>query len=171
MTGPAGLNALIGSAETQLFAQTPAFRADQYGIRTVLQMGDQRIKFEIVLEGRVSLETPDLDDRVCGISTLTQLDLATSKLLANSDRWADDGAFSRDLIDLAMMKVTLRLLRQAVAKAEGAYGQSICRDLGKAIDRVQNRHGWLEYCMKAMSITLPKVVVWERIRSLKRVLP
>jgi Nucleotidyl transferase AbiEii toxin, Type IV TA system len=171
LTGPAGLSALIGTAETQLFAQKPAFRADQYGIRTVLQMGDQRIKFEIVLEGRIQLEKPALDDQICGVSMLTPLDLATSKLLANSDRWADDGAFSRDLIDLAMMKVPLRLLRQAVAKAEGAYGQSICRDLGKAIDRVQNRHGWLEHCMKVMSITLPKAVVWERIRSLKRVLP
>ena len=53
--------------------------------------------------------------------------MATSKLLANSDRWMDDGVFSRDLIDLAMMAPALPLLRQAVAKAEQAYGTSICR--------------------------------------------
>lgn len=49
--------------------------------------------------------------------------MATSKLLANSDRWGDDGVFSRDLIDLAMMRPSLGLLRQAVAKAEQAYGR------------------------------------------------
>jgi len=30
--------------------------------------------------------------------------MATSKLLANSDRWADEGVFNRDVIDLAMMQ-------------------------------------------------------------------
>ena len=39
--------------------------------------------------------------------------MATSKLLANSDRGGDDGVFSRDLIDLAMMAPGLALLRQA----------------------------------------------------------
>ncbi|NTV11181.1 MAG: DUF1302 domain-containing protein [Zoogloea sp.] len=38
---------------------------------------------------------PGKDDVVCGIGTLTPLDLAASKLLANSDRQADDGVFSQ----------------------------------------------------------------------------
>ncbi|QVL49510.1 MAG: hypothetical protein KFB96_03055 [Thiocapsa sp.] len=38
---------------------------------------------------------PAASDEVCGIATLTPLDMATGKLLANSDRWADDAAFSR----------------------------------------------------------------------------
>lgn len=70
-----------------------------------------------------------------------------------------------------MMRPTLPLLRQAVAKAEQAYGQSICRDLEKAIDKLQTRHGWLERCMQAMAISLPKAVLWQRIRALCRVLP
>ena len=77
---------------------------------------------------------------------LTPLDMAASKLLANSDRWPDDGVFSRDLIDLAMMKPSLALLRQAVAKAEGACGAAVRRDLQRAIDRMQARTGWLERC-------------------------
>lgn len=48
--------------------------------------------------------------------------LATSKLLANSDRQADDGVFSRYLIDLAMMDLPLPHLRAAVDKATQAYG-------------------------------------------------
>lgn len=107
---------------------------------------------------------------VCGVSTLTPLDLATSKLLANADRQADDGVFSRDVIDLAMMDLRLPLLRQALAKAELAYGPAVSRDLGKAIDRLQQRHGWLERCMQAMAMTLPKAVLWQKIRTLRKLL-
>ena len=46
-----------------------------------------------------------------GFSALTILDMAACKLLANSDRWADDGVFSRVLTDLAMIQPKLSLLR------------------------------------------------------------
>lgn len=169
LTGPAGFAGLL-RAGSAAFIQTRECRADQYGIRTSLLVTDQPIKFEIVLEARIALAAPAASDEVCGIATLSTLDLATSKLLANADRWSDDGVFSRDVIDLAMMRPSLPLLRQAVTKAEQAYGQSICRDLEKAIDKLQTRHGWLERCMLAMAITLPKAVLWQRIRALRRVL-
>ena len=92
-------------------------------------------------------------------------------MLANSDRWSDDGVFSRDVIDLAMMRPALPLLRKAMLKAEAAYGQAIARDLGRAIDKLQSRHDWLERCMQAMAISLPKAVLWANIRALRRVLP
>ena len=79
-------------------------RADQYGIRTQIRSGESTIKFEIVLEARIDLSVPDDGDRVCGIQTLAPIDLAAEKLLANADRWADDSVYSRDLIDLAMMR-------------------------------------------------------------------
>jgi hypothetical protein len=53
-----------------------------------------------------------MDTYVCGIATLTPLDMLTSKLLANSDRWNDDGVFNRDVIDLAMMSPPLPMLRR-----------------------------------------------------------
>lgn len=99
------------------------------------------------------------------------MDLAASKLLANSDRWADDGVFSRDVIDLAMMRPRLRLLRQAADKAAHAYGEAILRDLDKAITRIHARPGWLERCMEAMAVSVPKAQLWQRIRELRRVLP
>jgi hypothetical protein len=104
------------------------------------------------------------------VATLTALDMAASKLLANSDRWSDDSVFSRDVIDLAMMRPSLPLLRQAKAKAEGAYGEAIGRDLEKAIAKLQTRRDWLERCIQVMAMSLPKAVLWERIRSLRRVL-
>ena len=169
LIGPAGFAGLLRAGSTA-FIQARECRADQYGIRTSLLVADQPIKFEIVLEARIALEVPAASDEVCGIATLSRLDLATSKLLANADRWSDDGVFSRDVIDLAMMRPTLPLLRQVVTKAEQTYGQAICRDLEKAIDKLQTRHGWLERCMQAMAITLPKAVLWQRIRALRRVL-
>jgi hypothetical protein len=169
LTGANGIAAIV-RAGTAPLAQTREIRADQYGIRTMLQVADQSIKFEIILEGRIELAPPGASDEICGIATLTPLDMATSKLLANSDRWNDDGVFNRDIIDLAMMNPSLALLRSAVAKAETAYGQAIRKDLEKAIDRMQDRHGWLERCMQIMAMNLPKAVVWQQLRKLRRVL-
>ena len=166
-TGVGGLNAIVRTGAQPLRALREV-RVDQYGIRTLVQMDGQAIKFEIVREARIGLEPPGPSDVVCGISTLTPLDLATSKLLANSDRWADDGVFSRDVIDLAMMGLRLPVLREALHKAEQAYGPSVARDLGRAIDRLQERNGWLERCMQAMAMTMPKAVLWQKIRTLSK---
>ncbi len=169
LAGTDGINAILLPGQPPL-VELRDIRADQYGIRTMLSVDDQPIKFEIVLEARIKLSAPTAKDVVCGIPTLTVLDMATSKLLANSDRWADDGVFNRDLIDLAMMQPRLPLLRQAIAKAEAAYGQAIRVDLEKAILRLQQRQGWLERCMQAMAMTLPKALLWQRVRNLHKAL-
>lgn len=168
LMGTGGINTIL--LPGQSLAQVRGIRADQYGIRTILSVDGQPIKFEIVLEGRIELAAPTAKDDVCGIATLTVLDMLASKLLANSDRWADDGVFSRDLIDIAMMQPRLPLLRQAIAKAESAYGQAVRVDLEKAIHLIQQRQEWLEHCMQAMSMTLPKALVWQRLRNLHKAL-
>ena len=170
MTGPPGIMAIVNPG-IAVVSQTREVRADQYGIRTAVSVDGQPIKFEIILEGRIQLAEPRAADQICGVATLTALDMATSKLLANSDRGGDDGVFSRDLIDLAMMAPGLALLRQAVDKAEAAYGQSILGDLQKAINAIQNRPGRLERCMQVMAMTAPRAVLWQKIRALRRVFP
>ena len=171
LTGPHGLAAITHPHALPLITLRE-IRADQYGIRTQVQMDGQAIKFEIVREGRIALAPPGPEDVVCGVSTLTSLDLAASKLLANSDRQADDGVFSRDVIDLAMMELPLPALRAALAKAQEAYGAAVERDLSKAIDRIQHRTGWLERCMQAMAMQgIAKALVWKRIRALRRIVP
>jgi hypothetical protein len=169
LTGVNGIAAIVRE-DAEPLTQDRQIRTDQYGIRTLLRVADQLIKFEIILEGRIELAAPKTGDVVCSIATLTPLDMATSKLLANSDRWGDDGVFNRDIIDLAMMNPSLVLQRQAVAKAETAYGQAIRQDLDEALQRLQNRRGWLERCMQAMAINLPKAVVWKNLRALRKVL-
>ena len=170
LTGAEGLNALVRHGAPAL-RMTRDVRADQYGIRTEVQMDGAAIKFEIVREARIAFEAPRADDRVCGVPSLRVVDLVASKLLANSDRHADDGVFSRDLIDLAMINPRLPLLRAALAKAGTAYGESVARDLTRAIDAMQRRDGWLERCMHAMAMTVPRALVWQRVRALRRVLP
>jgi len=149
--------------------QVREVRADQYGLRTVVRVDGIEIKFEIMLEGRITLDAPGTDDTICGVATLTPLDMAASKLLANSDRWADDAVFGRDLIDLAMMVPPKKLLAAAIEKARGAYGDSIEKDLGKAIDALRTRPHRLDQCMEAMQMrSVPKALLWKRIKALAR---
>ena len=166
LSGAEGINAITRPGK--LLAQTRDMRADQYGIHTMLRVGGVEIKFEIVLEGRITLDPPGVDDRICGVAVLTPLDAAASILLAHSDRWRDDATMCRDLIDLAMMAPPKKLLRQAIDKAALAYGASIEGDLAKAIGHLRERPQRLDQCMQAMRITaLPKAVLWQRIKALE----
>lgn len=164
--GEDGIGALL--ARRSVVETSAAVRADQYGLRTYLDVADVRIKFEIIFEARIELDGPGADDTICEVSTLTVRDMAATKLLANSDRWADQGVFSRDLIDLAMMEPGPGTWRNALDKAESASGDAIRRDLGNAIKLVRSREAWLDRCMKALSIELPKALLWQRISRLER---
>jgi Nucleotidyl transferase AbiEii toxin, Type IV TA system len=167
LTGPGGVQALAKPG--LVLNQVREMRADQYGIRTLLRVDGIDIKFEIVLEGRIALDAPSADDRICGVTTLTPLDMAASKLLANSDRWRDDAVLSRDLIDLAMMAPPKKLLQLAIDKAKAAYGDSVDADLAKAIQDLRDRPHRLDHCMQVMRMdTVSKAVLWARIRALSR---
>lgn len=106
---------------------------DGYGIRTSVLVAGIAIKFEIIHEGRIDLDTPSLGDEICGLRILTRTDQVATKLLANDDRWADTSTFSRDLIDLAMMKP------DAVALKAGAQGGRCVRQDGRR-DSQQSSH-------------------------------
>lgn len=166
LTGPAGVRSIARPGA--LLEAAREVRADQYGIRTLLRTDAIGIKFEIVSEGRIALETPGAGDTICGVATLTPLDMAASKLLANSDRWGDDAVMSRDLIDLAMMGPGAALFRAALAKAGTAYGKSVAADLDKAIEALRARPQRLDRCMEALQMTtVPKALLWKRIKALK----
>lgn len=143
-------------------------RADQYGIRARLEVADQPVKFEIVREARIELDKPGTGDELCGIATLSVVDMASCKLLANSDRFLDDSTFNRDLIDLAMLAPNRQVLKTALAKAETAYGDSIRRDLSRAAERLRQRDGWLDACVRGLAINVPNATLWQRVRDLLR---
>jgi hypothetical protein len=165
LTGAHGIGAITRAGH--VLDQVRDMRADQYGLRTMLQIEGVAIKFEVVLEARIALETSGPADRILGVATLTPLDMVATKLLALSDRWRDDAVLSRDLIDLAMMSPPKRLLRQAIDKASGTYGDSIQADLVKAIEALRSRPHRLDRCMEAMRMTgVSKAALWTRIKGL-----
>lgn len=150
-------------------AATRELRADQYGIRGFVETGRTPIKFEIVSEGRIALETPGRSDEVCGVGTLRTVDLAASKLLANVDRWRDDSVFSRDVIDLAFMPLPPRVFAPALDKAGEAYGKrDVVAALEQALSGLREREGRLQRCLAALSIDGPPAALVQRLRRLER---
>lgn len=142
------------------------------GTCIALRFGEYRESVDIDFLVSDAAGYRDLRELLTGPSGLAPITrVAASKLLANSDRQADDGVFSRDVIDLAMMDLALPALRAALRKAEQAYGVAVTRDLAKALSRLQAREGWLDRCMRAMAMEMPKAVLWQKIRRLKHLLP
>lgn len=138
---------------------------DTYGIRGSVLADGVAIKFEIVHEGRITLDQPGPGDEICGIRTLTRTDQIARKLLANDDRWADSSVFSRDLIDLATMESSTAALAAGAEKAVDDYGCSVGEALAKAVDHFRKRPQRLDRCLDALRIELPRAVVWETIRG------
>lgn len=147
-------------------ASVPEIRADQYGIRTRLSVAASIIKFEIIFEARINFAEPGPKDQIGGISTLSEVDLAASKLLANVDRWADAGVYSRDVIDLAMLELSKRALSQAFEKAESAYGDAVKRDLHKAVNLLKSRPDRLAACLESLAMDMPQALMLDRLKRL-----
>jgi hypothetical protein len=164
-----GLQALMKSTDASQL-QTSDTRSDQYGIRTKVFVEGKPIKFEIVLEGRIGLANPGKKDSILGVASLTKLDMAASKLLANSDRGLDMGMHCRDVIDLAMLNLSKSEFAEAAIKGEAAYGEAIFKDLAKVIDMLGEANGLLERCMKAMDVSVPRAFLWQNISKLKKLL-
>lgn len=142
-------------------------KIDQYGIRCALDFGDSRpIKFEIVFEGRVQLADPLPEDRIDGVWALAMEDRVATKLMANSDRWADDAVWSRDLVDLAMLTNGGTADPAGVAKAVRAYGEGVLGDFEKARARLLERDRWLAACMSRMGMTTAEADLRAKIRGM-----
>lgn len=144
--------------------RTPS--VDGYGIRTSVLVAGVAIKFEIIHEGRITLDTPSPGVGICGVRLLTRTDQVATKLLANDDRWADTSTFSRDLIDLAMMNADTTDLNAGAHKAVDAYGETVGDSLDRAVIHLRHRPQRLDECIRALRIDAPRAVVWQRIRDL-----
>ena len=165
-----GLQALMKGTDAGQF-QTSDIRSDQYGIRTKVFVEGKPIKFEIVLEGRIGLAKPGKKDSILGVATLMKIDMAVSKLLANSDRGLDMGMHCRDVIDLAMLNLSKSEFTEATTKADAAYGEVILKDLAKVIGILGEANGLLERCMKAMDVSVPRALLWQNISKVGSFIP
>lgn len=156
----------LGALATRALALGRTPSVDGYGIRTSVLVAGVAIKFEIIHEGRINLDTPSPEDQICGVRILTPTDQVASKLLANDDRWADTSTFSRDLIDLAMMKPDTTALKAGARKAVEAYGTTVGESLGKAVAFLRDRPQRLDESIRALRMDAPRAVVWQNIRDL-----
>ncbi|MDP1877118.1 MAG: nucleotidyl transferase AbiEii/AbiGii toxin family protein [Actinomycetota bacterium] len=166
--GPQGFTAL--TVPGQRVVEAAPLRIDQYGIRTRLSVAGVPVKFEIIREGRITLESPGPGDDVLGIATATVTDLLATKLLANADRWADPTVFSRDIIDLAMIRPDGPRLTHALGKATTAYGPAVVEDAQSAISMLLDRDYVIDRCRQALGMSDPRAVLVDRLRRLSTAL-
>ncbi|MFN6484976.1 MULTISPECIES: nucleotidyl transferase AbiEii/AbiGii toxin family protein [unclassified Nostoc] len=92
-------------------------------------MDDVPIKTEIIAETRFQLDPPRYP-KWSLVPCLSFNDCFTSKLLSNSDRYADDSVEARDLIDLAVLRLQSPIPQVSIEKAEKAY--QVMRPLKRA---------------------------------------
>ncbi len=131
---------------------------NQYGIRMVVSVNDTLIKMEIIAEARFELDLPRYPEW-SPVACLSLSDCFTSKLLANSDRFTDESIESRDLIDLAVLRLQSIIPPEAVKKAEKAY--EVMRPLTRAIQRFQERPDYRRECFAGLKIDkqqVPKII-------------
>jgi hypothetical protein len=126
-------------------------RTDRDGIRTFVLIGDIRLKFEIVFEGRIDLDG-ELDPGL-GVPVLRPEHAIAEKLLANADRGLDESTLARDLIDLAFAAVGFGrpVFDAGLALAEQAYGAAARRYLGASLDAFKHRSRASQY-IKSLAV-------------------
>lgn len=124
--------------------------ANQYGVRFAVISDGTPIKFEIVAEARIELEPPETREWL-NVPCLSSVDRYAEKLLANADRWPDTSIESRDLIDLAILRLHGEQSQPAIDKAEGAY--PVIAPLEKSLEKFQSSKEYRRKCFSALEIT------------------
>jgi hypothetical protein len=142
----------LGAILREPVALAREVRADRDGIRTFIEIGDARVKFEILLEGRIDLAGHV--DRALGLPVLAPAHCVAEKLLANADRGLDDSTLSRDLIDLAFAAVHFGkpTLIEGLNLAEQAYGAAVRRYLGLALDLFKKNRARAAACIESLAV-------------------
>jgi Nucleotidyl transferase AbiEii toxin, Type IV TA system len=151
-----GYDALFDRPQHPTIQLPGELRTDRYGIRFPVQIDQTIIKFEIVAEGRINLDTPHFPAWTT-IPCLNIIDQIAEKLLANSDRWADTSTDSRDLIDLTILRLKTTFPPAAIKKAEAAYR---CIDpLKRSILNFQSKPDYRLRCYQRLNIQSPQTII------------
>jgi hypothetical protein len=126
--------------------------ADQYGVRFPVGVADIQIKFEIIVEARIKPGAPEFHAWTA-VPCLNFMDACAEKLLSNSDRWTDSSTKSRDLIDLAVLRLESKIPGPAFSKAEAAY--PVITPLIKALQNFQENASYRDKCFSALQVRNP----------------
>jgi len=152
-------NTSLGEIAAQPLTLAREVRADQYGIRTIVEAGEELIKFEIVREGRIDLggmsvrdiHVPCLDRKCC----------FAEKILANDDRWIDESVLNRDIIDLAYMIEAweLDLFLEGMGLAHEAYGNTVLKSVRSAAQKLMDEKTYFKKCVEGLRVTKTSTLV------------
>lgn len=127
-------------------------RADRYGVRFALNVKGTPLKIEIVREGNIDLA--GVEDQLLPVARLSDHDLVATKLLANHDRFLEESAQSRDIIDLIMLEHELgQLPAVAMDKARAAYGNSMEKAYERAWERLHDDSAYLDQVFEILRLT------------------
>jgi Nucleotidyl transferase AbiEii toxin, Type IV TA system len=149
-----GYDALFATRDRITFPRD--IQTNQHGVRFPIAIANLSIKFEIGSEGRIEFDLPVyLND--LPIACLSLVDCYAEKLLANADRWLDESVCSRDLVDLAMLRVHGDIPVVAIAKAEAAY--PVLEPLKRAIANFQVKPEYRERCYQTLAVRSPQAVI------------
>ena len=134
-------------------------RIDMDGIRAVIDIDGEPLKFQIVLEGRLESLGPDTI-RCNGVAQLSRESAFAEKVLANADRGLDTSTLARDVIDLAYMaeRWDMPPARAGLHLAEAAYGGDVQKKLDLAIGKIQSDRLWRQQCERGLRLDHPKVL-------------
>lgn len=126
--------------------------ADRYGIRTFLEVNGTKLKFEVVLEGRISLSGGM--ERGLPVPALDATSCFAEKFLANADRWTDASVMGRDVIDLAFMAVhwSDEPLRAGFERATAAYGKVVGSAARRAATKMIEQAAWRKRCVAGLDV-------------------
>lgn len=114
------------------------FQIDQYGLRTVVRLKGQSIRFEIIREGRIKLQGHF--DKDLNVFALVPQDMFAEKLLANADRCQDRATAYRDAIDLGILIDAYgEVPVEALGKAQTAYGPDIQHKVAWVVNKLQDK--------------------------------
>lgn len=124
---------------------------DQYGIRMGIVVDGVTIKTEIIAVAGFELDLPR-SPHWSPVECLSIGDCFTSKLLANADRYNDRRIHSRDLIDLAHLRLTGSIPASAIAKSEATYYRAM-PTLTDALTQFQGDQDWRFECYEQLNIS------------------
>lgn len=164
-----GFPSLIQPERNQIDSWTP-FSQDQYAFRGRVEIANHSIKFEIVFESRIDLSSPIPNLQLAGTPTLNRVDLAATKMLANSDRWLDDATFGRDILDLAFLDLKAREFDAALHVTAEAMGDIVRDELTASLRDILERPGRLDRCINALSFAPSKAAATQKLNHLRNLL-
>lgn len=134
-------------------------RIDQYGIRFPAVLEGVTLKVELIREARIALDR-GARPAWSPVDCLTVQDCFAEKLLANSDRWGDRQFLSRDLIDLAALRLAAAAIpEESWNKVEAAYKSAARADLVKALNAFTADAAGQRRCWEGLSIETPEKIL------------